>query len=342
MRNRRFWLGLAVSLVALYIAFRGIDFNQLWSALTQANYLALVPALMVIFIAQLARAHRWGLLFYPDVSPPLDRTFSALSIGYLVNTILPARIGDIVRAVLLGGRQGPKVAQALSTIVIERALDVFAIVTMLVLVLPFVSLTPLLQRSATTVVIVFLVLIGALWAIVWQRQRAMTYFAWGVGRIPRINGDVWTNRVEGLIDGLQILHAPRQLFVVGVWSLVIWGVGGAFYNYLVMRAFGLQDFFGSLGGALVAATFVQVVVALGATVPSSPGYVGVYHAGVVLALGAFGVPHTEALAYALVAHAANFGLLILIGAFYLWREGLNLGQLTGPGTAAADYEQAAG
>lgn len=342
MRNRRFWLGLVISLVALYIAFRGIEFNLLWSALTQANYLALVPAMAVILLAQVARAYRWGLLFYPSPAPPLSRLFSSLSIGYLVNTILPARVGDIVRAVLIGDGQGPRVAQALSTIVVERALDVFAIVAMLVLVLPFVSLTPLLQRSAATVVIVFLVLIGALWAIVWQRQRAMTYIAWGLGRIPRINGDVWTNRVEGLIDGLQILHAPRHLAVAGLWSLVIWGLGGILYNYLVMRAFGLQDQFGSLGGALVAATFVQVVVALGATVPSSPGYVGVYHAGVVLALGAFGVPQTEALAYALVAHAANFGLLILIGAFYLWREGLNLSQITGSGTAAADYEQAAG
>lgn len=342
MRNRRFWIGLAISLVALYIAFRGIDFNQLWSALTQANYLALVPALAVIFIAQVARAYRWGLLFYPDPSPPLDRTFSALSVGYLVNTILPARIGDIVRAVVLGGREGARVAQALSTIVVERALDVFAIVVMLVLVLPFVSLTPLLQRSASTVVIVFLVFIGALWAIVWQRERAMTYISWGLGRIPRLDADRWSSRVEGLIDGLQVLHAPRQLAIVGLWSLVIWGVGGVLYNYLVMRAFGIQDHFESLAGALVAATFVQVVVALGATVPSSPGYVGVYHAGVVLALAAFGIAGPEALAYALVAHAANFGLLIIIGAYYLWREGLNLGELTGPGTAAADYEQATG
>jgi glycosyltransferase 2 family protein len=95
-----------------------------------------------------------------------------------------------------------------------------------------------------------------------------------------------------------------------------------------MRAFGLQDLVTPAGSALAAAAFVQVVVALGATVPSSPGYVGVYHAAAVQALAAFGVPPNEALAYALVSHAANFGLLIIIGVFYLWREGLSLGQLT--------------
>lgn len=341
MRNPRFWLGLIISLATLYIAFRGIDFGQLWAALAQANYVALIPAILVVPIAQAARAYRWGLLFYPDPSPGFGRLFSALSIGYLVNTILPARLGDIVRAVLIGGRQGQRVTQSLSTVVVERALDVFAIVVMLLVILPFVNLSPLLARSALMVSAIFIVLVVALWFIVWQRQQAMRLLTWSLDRAPRLDTERWTGRAEGLIDGLKILHAPRALLVVALWSLFIWAVGGIVYTYLGLRAFGIQDLVTPPGSAVLAAAFVQIVIALGATVPSSPGYVGVYHAGVVLALAAFGVPQAEALAYALVAHAVNFGLLIIIGVICLWREGLTLGQLTGTGAAASDFQRTA-
>lgn len=328
MRNPRFWIGLVLSLVCLYFAFRGIDVSQLGAALAQASYPLLIPALIVIGSAQVVRAYRWGTLFYPDPSPPLGRLFSALSIGYLISTILPARLGDVVRAMLIGGRQGKRVAQSLSTVIVERALDVFCIIALLVLLLPFVSLPPILSQSAITIVAIFLILSASLWLAVWQRQRTLGLVHWLLNRMPRLDPERWTQRVSGLLDGLAILHAPRELAKVTLWSFVIWGGGGVLYNFLVMKAFGLDALVNPAGSLLAAAAFVQVVVALGATVPSSPGYVGVYHAGVLLALAAFGIPQTEALAYALVSHAANFGLLIVIGAFYLWREGLSIGQLT--------------
>ncbi len=336
MRNPRFWLGLALSLVTLYLAFRGIDPGQLGAALGQASYAWLLPALVVIGLAQVVRAYRWGRLFYPAPQPPLRRSFSALSIGYLISTILPARLGDVVRAVLIGEGQGTKIAQAISTVIVERALDVFSIIAFLVILLPFVTLPPLLFRSALTIGVIFVVLSVALWLAVWQQPRALRLAHWVFRHVPRLDADRWTARVGGLIDGLKILHAPRELGIATLLSLLIWGGGGVFYNYLVMRAFGLQDHVVPAGSLLAAAAFVQVVIALGATVPSSPGYVGIYHAGVVLALSAFGIPQTEALAYALVSHAANFGLLIIIGAIELWRAGLTLGQVTSQSQTARE------
>lgn len=335
MRNPRFWIGLALSLICLFFAFRGINFALLGVALRQANYLMLLPAMAVIGLAQVARTYRWRDLFYPDPPPPFGKLFSALSIGYLVSTILPARLGDFVRAVLIGGQQGQRVSKTLMTIVVERALDVFIIIVLLLALIPFMGLPDWLMRPALSIVAVFFILSVGLWLAAWQRERALRLTRAVLDRLPavplgrrtfRLDPARWTERAGGFLDGLAILSHPRQLARVVLWSLVIWGVGGVLFNYLAMRAFGLQNLVD--GNPIAAAAFVQVVLALGATVPSSPGYVGVYHAGVILALSVFGVPQADALAFALVSHAANFGLLIIIGAVYLWREGLSLADLT--------------
>lgn len=335
MRNPRFWIGLALSVVCLYFAFRGIDFTQLAVALTQANYWVLVPALAVIGLTQVGRTYRWRDLFYPDSPPPVGKLFSALSIGYLVSTILPARLGDFVRAVLIGGQQGQRVSKTLMTIVVERALDVFSIIVLLLLLIPFMGLPEWLMRPALSIVAVFFLLSVGLWLAAWQRERALRLTRALLNRLPavplgrrtlRLDPERWTERAGGFLDGLAILSHLGELSRVGLWSMIIWGLGGVLFNYLSMRAFGLHNAVD--GNALAAAAFVQVVLALGATVPSSPGYVGVYHAGVILALSVFGVPQADALAFALVSHAANFGLLIIIGAACLWREGLSLAELT--------------
>ena len=329
MRNPRFWLGLALSAVCLYFAFRGIDFIALSAALTRANYLYLIPAVAIVVGTLILRAYRWGMLFYPDQPPRLGKLFSALSIGYLISTILPARLGDVVRAALVGEGKGPKFAQALSTVVVERLLDMSSIIVMLLILLPFVELSPVLERSAITIAVTLALAFVVLIVASWQRGRAVALLRGLLLRVPRLNADVWAQRFAGLLDGLSVLRAPVQLVKVELVSLVIWLVGGTLYNYLALRAFNLDGNFPYAWSALAAAAFVQVVVALGAAVPSSPGYVGVYHAGVILALAAFGVPQAEALAFALVSHAVNFGTLLIIGAIFLWREGLSLGQLIG-------------
>ena len=329
MRNPRFWLGLALSAACLYFAFRGIDFIALGAALAHANYLELVPAIALVVVTLVLRAWRWGMLFYPDRPPRFGPLFAALSIGYLISTILPARLGDVVRAALVGEGKGPKFAQALSTVVVERLLDMFSIIVLLLVLLPFVELSPLLERSALTIAATLALAVVVLIIASWQRDQAVALLRRLLSRIPWLNADVWALRFAGLLDGLSVLRAPRQLLKVELISLLIWGVGGVLFNYLALLAFNLDAGLPHAWSGLAEAAFVQVVVALGAAVPSSPGYVGVYHAGVLLALAAFGVPQAEALAFALVSHAVNFGTLIVIGAICLWREGLSLSQLIG-------------
>ncbi|OGO40182.1 MAG: hypothetical protein A2Z04_03415 [Chloroflexi bacterium RBG_16_57_9] len=115
---------------------------------------------------------------------------------------------------------------------------------------------------------------------------------------------------------MAILQSPRQFPLLLAFSALLWA-SAATVNYLVMLGFEMRL-------SWAAAAFVLCVAALGVSVPSSPGYIGVYHAAVVAGLAVFGVSGAEAVAYALVLHAVNYAVLIVLGVFSLWRESLSL------------------
>src|SRR5436190_22601264 len=121
LRDKKFWLGLAVSLVFLGLVFWGQNPAQIWGALQQANYAALLPALVFYFLGVGVRTVRWQVLLRPIL--PQTRflqLFEVVVIGYMANDILPARLGEVVRAYVLSRRERITKSATLGTIVVER------------------------------------------------------------------------------------------------------------------------------------------------------------------------------------------------------------------------------
>jgi glycosyltransferase 2 family protein len=114
MKGRlRLILGIVISVLCLYYVVRGIDPRKLWETFRQVNALYLVPALIVLVALLWVRAYRWRLLMYPDEHIPLARLFSIVNIGYLFNNIIPAKVGELVRAYLVGRMVPGGIGQAL-------------------------------------------------------------------------------------------------------------------------------------------------------------------------------------------------------------------------------------
>lgn len=319
MKRWRFWVGMLVSLVCLYLAFRGIDFSKVTTALGQVNYLFLFPALAVLVVSVVARAVRWRMLFYPRQGLRLIKFVDAVNIGYLVSNVFPARLGDFLRAYLIGDMEGVSKAVALSTVAVERVLDVLTVILFLTLLFPLIPV----PAEVTRVGLIFgsIAVAAAIFLIVVSGYKEK-----GLGLLRRLTAPLpWLQReglwrtLESLIDGFGVLRAGGLMFGVVIWSIVVWCASAAVV-YLVMLAFGL-------GLPLSVAFFVLVVQALGVTVPSSPSYVGVYHYATMLALSLFAVDKDLALSYALVLHAFVFGLLAIFGLISLWRESLSYADL---------------
>ena len=110
----------------------------MWDALQGANYVFVVVTVLMTVLGLFGRALRWQLLFYPTKGLPLSKVFAVLNIGYLLMNVLPARLGDVARAILLGELTGVSKARALSTIVVERVTDVLVVLLFLASVVFFV------------------------------------------------------------------------------------------------------------------------------------------------------------------------------------------------------------
>ena len=136
MGHLRWVVGIIISAIALYIAFVGVDWGGVGHALRDANYWLLLLALPLLFVFIAIRAQRWRLLFYPDTHITLLATFGALNIGYMAGAVLPLQLGEIARVYVLSDSQKLSPGRVLSTVAVERLLDVFALLSLLAMLLP--------------------------------------------------------------------------------------------------------------------------------------------------------------------------------------------------------------
>jgi hypothetical protein len=136
MKRWQFWLGVLISLFFMYLALRGLHLQALAQAMGNANYLWLIPGVGVYLIAVWARAWRWHYLLRPVKSIPTRSMFPIVAIGYMGNNIYPARIGEVLRAVILKEKEDVPVSASLATIIVERVFDGVVMLAFVFLNLP--------------------------------------------------------------------------------------------------------------------------------------------------------------------------------------------------------------
>ncbi len=332
-RSWQLWLGILVSLVAFWFAAREVDPRDLLAAMARADYRWLLPALLLLILDQVARTWRWRLLFHRATRPPWRETFAALSVGYLVSTVIPLRLGDPIRAWAVGRYTKAGFAESLATVMVERALDLLAVMVLLAWVAPGITAERLAARLGPgpwahadglrwlTVGFVLACYVGlASLATIGHRSDAALERLLSVLRLAERRRARLRAAWSGLVDGLSPLRRPSRALAGLAASLVVWGIG-AFAYWLVMLSF-------HLGLSPTTAVFMICAVAFAAILPSTPGYLGVFQWAVVWSLDvAAQVPGDDALAYALVVHAATIAVLLVLGPIGLRMLGLSSGDL---------------
>jgi len=317
-RQWKLWIGLVISAAALILALLGIDLRRVAETLAQAEYVYLIPATVGMLAYLFARSVRWRLLLGPEVS--LSRCFWITNIGYLVSNVFPFRLGDPARAVVIGRGGKVSTAAALSTVVVERVLDMLMVVALLAGVTPFVSGVGSAMGAGLVAGGAALVASAALLLMAfrpdWGRRVVQRVLGW----VPRLDGERWMRALDGLLEGLAPLRSGRRGLALLVWSVVTWACVVAFY-WTIVRAFLPRP------PALVAPLLV-CVAGLGMAVPSSPGAVGVFHAAARYGLTVpFGVPADQAVTIAFAIHTFQYVLACLLGLVGLARESLSIGWL---------------
>ena len=317
-RGLQYVISVLLTVLFLWIAFRGTDGPRLLASLREANYWWIGLSFVCLLASHLVRAFRWRFLLDP-IKPKigLRNLFSGVMIGYLFNNVLP-RAGEFVRPYVIGRLERISKSSALGTIVVERIIDTFTFLFLVVLLPlvydgPLLDSFPWLQRAG---IVVTMVTGGGLAIlVVFMVRRDWTDVVMrGMGRWLPTPFEMRLQRtVHEFLDGFLFMKNPAHFVVIILTSMVVWFLY-ILMVYVAFFAFGL----GSLG--LGAAVVVQTVSSIGVAMPT-PGGTGSYHVFTSQALmKLFGVDPVVALSYATVTHAAGYIGVTIIGLYYFLHD----------------------
>lgn len=328
MKKYGYWIGLLLSLFFLILFFRKIDLVSIWNIFQSVEYLYLLPLIFINLFSVWVRAKRWEYLLAPIKRIKIRPLFYATAIGLMANNILPARVGEFVRAYVLGNKEKISKTASFATIVVERLFDGFTILLIFLVVIILMPFPPDQSRVFTRHHIkmvgflsffVYLIVLGLLLALRYHNEKANRLIGFFLKRLPQGLAQKIKKTIDSFVLGLEILQKTRDIWIIIGYSCFLWVVISLSF-YLLFMAFHLDL-------PLLAAFFLLVVLAFGVSIPSAPGFIGTFHWACAAALVFLGIEVNLAKSFSLLLWFVGFIPSVLLGLFSLGKEGMSMKQL---------------
>ena len=322
-------LGVAISFALLAWALHGVSFSEVVATIRSAHALPILVGVVIATATFPVRIPRWKLLLRREDGSPLKAAplWHAVAMGFMANNILPFRAGELVRTYAVSRLGGTRLTAAFSSIAVERVFDGLTLVFLLTVALFLPGLPtgasvggiPLATLAKRTGLVCLAALLGAAGVVAWPSaaERVIRRLV----PFPLL-AEKLVGLIEGVRQGLLVLTSPARLLGVVIWSLIQWLLNACSF-YAFFLAFDIPVNF---AGALL----LQSVLAFGISVPSTPGYLGVFEFTVKAALALYSVDGDRAVSYALVYHFTTFLPIILLGLWSVARTNLGLRELRRP------------
>jgi len=312
----RYVLGLSISLLTLYLALQNVEFQELSNAIKQAIPRFLIFAFLSVILNNMSKAFRWRtLLGSAGRQVPYWKLLMALMAGQLLNAVYPARVGDLSRALVIGPL-GPGRVYTLSTVVIEKLLDMVAYAALFLLLILLMPLPDWISNSGYILILMAILgACGTFFIVLFPKQ--FTILAEKLIQLlpKRIEAYVKERMKYGLAS-LEVLQSRKGLAWLAFWSSVIWATA-LLNNQLTLMSVHINLPF-------TASLLLLVALQAGISIPSVPGSIGVFEYICVLALSVFNIEQTSALSFAILLHMLVFIPIVLLGSVSIWILGMNI------------------
>lgn len=301
IRSRRFWLGLLISVLCMWLAIRNVPFSALFTTLEEARYGMLFPAVILLAANVVSVSLRWKTLLGATVR--LRDAIWALGTGYLFNNIFPFRLGDVARVFTMSHCSRIPLVQVMSTAVIERLVDVTTVLLALLAVLPFMEVPPAVTRT------------GQVFGMAVLTASVILVLLKQVRKLDSLNGFL-SRRWSEYVNGINVITRPGIALSALSLSLTAWIFSICMY-WCVILCFQPR-------ATIVEAAFMVVALSFAVAVPSTPGCIGIFQLiGQQALVIPFGDKYTagSALCIALTVHLTYYLFSTLLGVIGLWQLG---------------------
>ena len=342
-----FLIGVVLSAGALYIAFRRVPIAELGKYLAAINYLWTMPALVLVILTLMMRAYRWRYLLAPGHQITVRGAFSPMMIGFMINCVLPGRLGEIARPMALKQTKGIPFGTGFATVAAERLFDLILAAALFLIMINIVEIDPKITISfgdyqmnkllleslfGKTVFITFILFCGLVLVSVGRTRQAVINIVQALPRLlanmaPRladIMSRYFSRPVSGLLEtvasGLGLLRSPQKMLICLLLTVAVWGL--QLLSFVVL-AWGFPE----IDLTVFEMSAMMVIVLFFIALPSVPGWWGVWEAGGIFALALFGVPRLEAAGFTLISHALQVLPVILIGIGCAMISSINIWQV---------------
>ncbi|HMD69476.1 MAG TPA: lysylphosphatidylglycerol synthase transmembrane domain-containing protein [Chitinivibrionales bacterium] len=322
-------LGACLAAAGLFIFFRSVDLHGLAYQLSHARPLGMVAAAVLSVLSIWLRSLRWSIML---PSPPLShkkQLFPIVTVAFMINNILPARMGEAARAVLLWRRNGYSAAVSIGSLILERGIDVLALSACFFVPVFFVpdigggagasvykSVT--LHSSAVILAAAVACCVGLLAAYSLFPAIVRSVCKSALALAPR-KARPGIRRI-----GIDVASTLDWTFSIGKILAVVALSAGIVLCY----ALSVVLLVGDAGFGLLQGLFSQAFAALGAAIPLAPGYVGTLHAVMLEGLVLCGMARDKAQAVTILYHAIPYGTVTLLGLYYFFKLNMTFRDIT--------------
>ena len=307
--DKKLIASLVISAIFIFLAVRKVEFGEMWRSMRQANYLYVIPSSAAVIASLLIRAVRWRLLLSPIKLIPAKSLIGPTMIGAMGNNLLPARLGEVVRADAIGRKENVSRGASFATIVVERMVDLFTVLVFLGVVVVFVPFPTEIKTGGYTMLAISLAGLAFLLFLRVKSASALKILHYFCRPLPQRLEARIEKLMLSFVEGLGILTKARHMPAIAVLSILIWLSLTASILFM-FKAFD----WGQL--SVDAAVVVLVATAFGVMIPAAPGFVGTFHVSCQLALGLYGIDRASALGYSIVLHATQWVPVTAIGLIF--------------------------
>jgi hypothetical protein len=335
--NKNILLSLIVSILisagGLYLAFRNVPVAELLDYFAVINYFWILPACALAIFSFILRVLRWRIIVASVHPIGFGSAFHPLMISFMINCILPGRVGEIARPVILKKKEGIPFSAGLATVAAERAFDVGLLLMLFMVVMMFVNVDPNIQISfgryqlskstletiTGAMVRLSLVMIAGMILISFSAIR--NFIAGLIRKVPSLfffAGEAFQTKMlntvchpavrlmESFASGFRLIKSPSKISTCLGLSVFIWMLAALSYYVFSLGCPGVTVSFAEM-------TAVMVIICMFISLPSVPGYWGLWEAGGMFAMTLFGVSAREAAGFTLANHAIQIFPVIVIG-----------------------------
>ena len=309
-------IGVLVSLLALYLAFKDVNVPALIGSIASADPAWVLVVLLAYMVHYWLKALRWRDLLEPVYRARTGEAFPVMMIGFFANNFLPAHLGEFVRMYVGSRLFRVSNTGVLATIVLERVFDFSVVALMFGLALiGGGSISGHIVYAGYALIAITVSAFIILYLILRFEKHAFRLAGYLLRPFPAALRDRITQMLRLVLSAMQSMKSARVVIRIVVLSLLQWLlVGLAIYGAL--RSVGVEI-------SAAAATITLASTVLAVTLPAAPGFFGTIQLAFLLALAPYGVSETDALAGSVVFHVTSYFLVMISGVTAL--QQLNMG-----------------